>query len=53
MRDEAFYKERAREARKLAEQARDMDLRQVCLQIAQDYDALADTAGSFQTRYPN
>lgn len=50
MKDEDFYKEQAREARKLADQTRDDDLRQAWLQIADDYERLAQAATSFQAR---
>lgn len=52
MKDEAFYKERAQEARMLADQVRDDDeLREGWLRIAQGYDALANSARSSQTRF--
>ena len=50
MKDEDFYKEQAREARKLADQSRDDNLRRAWLQIADDYERLANAAASMQTR---
>jgi hypothetical protein len=47
MKDEAFYKANAREARKAADRVVDPVLTRSWLQIAEDYDALADAVRVF------
>jgi hypothetical protein len=49
MKDEAFYKAQAEEARKLAKQLHNLDLVQSWLQIAEAYETLAAAARSSQT----
>ncbi len=51
MNDEAFYKTQAQEARKTAEQATNDEHRRAWLEIAEDYEALADSVRSFLTRW--
>jgi hypothetical protein len=50
MKDEAFYRERAREARRLAAASPDVETRMSWLDIAEDYYALADSAKSVQAQ---
>jgi hypothetical protein len=49
MENEAFYKMQALQARRVAERLGDDDARRAWLEIAEHYDALAESARTFQT----
>jgi hypothetical protein len=52
MKDEAFYIERAKEARRTADRVRDDGVRQAWLEIAESYERLAASARTLHGSHP-